>query len=239
MGSIKRLTLENVINCRDLGGYQCENGVTEFNRFLRCGMPITPTQDDIIKLLQYGVSTVIDLRGDWECETMPSVFKFLEGVDYHHYCLFEINAATSTDFDGSLEKSYEIGIENYKENYAKVLNIIANAKDGCILYNCYFGKDRTGVLTALLLSIAGVSAEDIIADYQVSYTYILSFIEKEKAKPDGTMWETNEANFKSDADNMASLLNYINKKYGSVSGYLKDIGITDETIKKIRDKFYN
>lgn len=238
MGNLRRLQLENVVNCRDLGGYPCDSKSTAFGRFLRCGIPLTPTQADIVALLKHGVTTVIDLRGDFETQTMPSVFKYLDSVDYHHLCLFEINAAIDNDFDGTLARSYEISIENYKENYAKVLNIIANAKDGCILYHCYFGKDRTGMLTALLLYIAGVCFEDIIADYQVSYTYLLPFIEREKAQKNETMWETNEANFLSEADNMASLLNFINKKYGSIMGYLHHIGITDETIEKIRKKFF-
>lgn len=239
MGFLRRLSLNNIINCRDLGGYPCNNGKsTEFGRFLRCGMPLTPTQEDIVELMKYGVSTVLDLRGDWESETMPSVFKFLDGVEYHHVSLFEVNAAVSEEYTGSIEKSYEMGIENYKENYAEALRIIADAKDGCVLFNCYFGKDRTGIMAAILLSIAGASPEDIIADYQVSYTYIVPFIEKEKANPSGTMWETNEENFHSDANNMAALLNYLNKKYGSVMGYVKSIGINDETIEKIRCRFF-
>lgn len=239
MGSLKRLALENIINCRDLGGYPCADGkATEYGRFIRCGMPVTPTQEDIVSVLKYGVKTVIDLRGDWESETYPSVFKFLDSVNYHHVSLFEVNAAISSEYTGSIEKSYEAGIENYKENYAKVLKIIADAKDGGILFNCYFGKDRTGILSAILLSIAGAYPEDIIADYQVSYTYIIKYIEKEKNNPDGTMWETNEENFYSDANNMASLLNYINEKYGSVLGYVKSIGVDDSTVEKIRRRFF-
>ncbi len=240
MGSLRRLALKNIINCRDLGGYPCRNGMTtEFGRFLRCGMPRTPAQEDIVELIKYGVTTVIDLRGEWESETMPSVFRYIDSVDYHHISLFEINAAVSEEYAGSLEKSYEASIENYKENYAKALRIIADAGEGCVLLNCYFGKDRTGILSALLLSIAGAAPEDIIADYQVSYTYILPYIERERNNPDGTMWETNEANFLSDADNMAALLNFINKKYGSVERYIKSIGIFSETTEKIRRKFFN
>lgn len=240
MGNFRRLALENVINCRDLGGYPCKDSrTTEYGRFLRCGMPKTPTQEDIVKLMKYDVSTVIDLRGDWESENMPSVFKFLDGVDYHHVCLFEINAAISDEYAGSIEKSYEASIENYKENYKAVLELIADAKDGCVLINCYFGKDRTGILSALLLSIAGAFPEDIIADYQVSYTYIVSFIEKARAVHDESMWETNDENFLSDANNMASLLNFINKKYGSVMEYIRSIGVDDETIVKIKSRFFD
>lgn len=240
MGSFRRLTLEKIINCRDLGGYPCRDGrVTQFGRFLRCGMPDTPSPEDIVELLKYGVTAELDLRGPWEAENIPSVFKFIDAVEYHHVCLFDVNAAVSEEYSGSLEDSYKISIENYKENYAKALKAIADAKKGCVLFNCYFGKDRTGLLAALLLSIAGVAPEDIIADYQVSYTYILPYIEKEKNNPDGTMWETNEENFYSNPELMASVLNFINKKYGSVLGYVKSIGIDDETIEKIRNRFFD
>ena len=238
MGHYKRLALKNIVNCRDLGGYPCGNDVTKFGRFLRCGIPNTPTQDDLVEIIKYGVTTVIDLRGDWEAENSPSVFKFIDGIDYHHICLLELNVATQSSSVRTLEDSYKYSIDNYKENFAKAINTIADAKKGCILFHCFFGKDRTGLLSAMLLHIAGAMPEDIIADYQTSYTYILSFIEREKAQNSETMWETNEANFRSEANTMANTLNYINEKYGSLSAYLAHIGITPETQKKIRNKFF-
>ena len=238
MGSIRRLKLENIINCRDLGGYVCKDGVTKFGRFLRCGIPDTPTSDDIVEIVKYGVKTVIDLRGDWECEHIPSVFQFLDRVDYHHVCLFEINAALSNEFDGTIEKSYELSIEKYKHRYAEVLKIIADAQEGCILFHCFFGKDRTGMLSTLLLHIAGADREDIIADYQLSYTYILPYIEKERKNPDGNMWETDESNLLSKPSTIISLLNFIDHKYGSVDNYLDNIGITQEIRAKIKTRFF-
>ena len=238
MSFSKRLALKNIVNCRDLGGYPCGDKVTSFGRFLRCGIPTTPTQGDLVEIIKYGVSTVIDLRGNWEADASPSVFNFIDGIDYHHISLLEINAATSAEADRTLEDSYRYSIENYKENFAKALCAIADAKDGGILIHCYFGKDRTGLLSALLLYIAGVSPEDIIADYQVSYTYIISFIERERARNSETMWETNEANFRSDANTMANTLNFINEKYGSVGAYLTEIGVSAETQQKIRNKFF-
>lgn len=239
MSVAKRLSLENIINCRDLGGYPCAGGaVTQFGRFLRCGMPKTPTQDDIVKLMQYGVSTVIDLRGDYECENMPSVFKYLDSVDYHHVRIFEVNAAVSEEYSGKIGSAYIYSIENHKSEYARMLKIIADAKAGCVLFNCYFGKDRTGITAAILMSIAGAALEDIVADYQVSHTYIMPFVERARAAHDESMWETNDENFKSNAETMAAFLNFVNKKYGSLMGYVKSIGVSDETIEKIRKRFF-
>jgi protein-tyrosine phosphatase len=236
MGCAKRLPLENILNCRDLGGYPCENGFTEYGRFLRCGIPETPTENDIVEVLKHGVTTVIDLRDEDEAERIPSVFKFIDEVDYHNICLLEFNAAISEMYHQSLEKSYEYSLENYKDNYKKALETIADAKEGCVLYHCFFGKDRTGMLTMLLLHIAGVCVEDIIADFQTTYTYILPFIKKKKS--DGVVWDENAESFKSTPDSIAYVINYLNTKYGSIDGYLKDIGITNETVIKIKNKFF-
>ncbi len=236
METSKRLQLDSILNCRDLGGYPCPDGVTRFGRFLRCAIPETPTGDDIVKVLQYGVNTVIDLRDKEEAERNPSVFKFLDGVDYHHICLLEFNPAAVEFFGTSLEKSYIYSIENHKQDYKNVLETIADAKDGCILYNCYFGKDRTGLLSAILLYIAGADVEDIIADYQVSYTYLLPFIQKNFSE--GSPWGVEGDFFKSDANTIANLLNFINENYGDISGYLKNIGVTDDTVSKIKNRFF-
>ncbi len=237
MGNLRRLPLEEVINCRDLGGYPCEKGITLFGRFLRCGMPVTPNEKDIVELLKYGVNTVIDLRDEEEAQRIPSVFKFVEGVDYHNICLLEFNAAIAELYHQSLETSYEYSLENYKDNYKKALETIALAKDGCVLFNCYFGKDRTGLLAMLLLYIAGAQTEDIIADFQTSYTYILPYIKKKVAA--GSDWAEDAESYKSSPDSIAYIINYINQKYGSIGSYLDDIGITDETILKIQRKFFD
>ena len=232
----KRLPLEKIINCRDLGGYPCSDGVTSFGRFLRCAIPETPDENDIVELLKYGVNTVIDLRDEAEANRNPSVFKFLDGVDYHHACLLEFNPAAVETFGTDLEKSYEYSIEHHKAGYKKALEAIANAKDGCIMYHCYFGKDRTGLLSVILLHIAGACIEDIIADYQVSYTYLLPFIQKTFA--DGSPWSSGEDFFKSEADTIAQLIAFINSKYGSIDSYLENIGISAEIKANIKKKFF-
>ena len=232
----KRLPLKNIINCRDLGGYPCPEGITEFGRFLRCAIPEAPDENDIVELLKYGVNTVIDLRDEAEAQRNPSVFKFLDGVDYHHICLLEFNPAAVEAFGTDLEKSYEYSVEHHKADYKKVLEAIAEANDGCVMYHCYFGKDRTGLLSVILLYIAGACMEDIIADYQVSYTYLLPFIRQTFA--DGSPWSSGEDFFKSEADVIAELISFINSKYGDINGYLKDIGISDETKAKIKKKFF-
>jgi len=95
------------------------------------------------------------------------------------------------------------------------------------------GKDRTGILASMLLDLAGVCKEDIIADYQVSGTYLSPFYKRELENDTGLIWENNDDHLLSDAKNIASLHDYITEKYGGVQGYLKAAGVTADDIEKV------
>lgn len=234
MNPQRRLVLENIINCRDLGGFPSKYGVTKFGRFLRCAVTAQPTSADLQALKDYGVTTAIDLRGNFEARDMPN--NFHEICDNcHHISLYEINSADLERTRLPLEDSYKLIVDEYKENVARILKVIADAPEGAVLYHCFFGKDRTGILTMLLLSIAGVAREDIVADYQQSYTYLYSFIEEKKE----VLWDTDCNLHYSLPETMVSLLTHITKKYGSVNGYIKSTGTTEETVEKIRSRFFD
>ena len=162
MNSQRRYKLENIVNCRDLGGYPSKYGITEFGRFIRCGTVIRPTDADIKALKKLNVSTVIDLRGDFETVNQPNNFERLTD-NVNHISLYEINVADVKGARIELSDIYKVIVDTYKENIAKVLKTIADAPDGAILYHCFLGKDRTGILSMLLLTIAGVDEDDIVA----------------------------------------------------------------------------
>ncbi len=232
MSTLRRHTFEKILNCRDIGGYPTKHGSTKFGRFLRCGIVNTPEDWEIEKLTMLGVKTTIDLRGTYEAEETPLHLDRIDGADVYNLPLFEINVATNEGMDLDLAQIYEVVIENYKENIAKILNVIADAKDGVILYNCFFGKDRTGILTMLLLSIAGVSKEDIIADYQLTYTYIKSYIKEHHDE----LWSVNAEKHYSLPETMETLMEKIESQYGSVINYIRSTGISDESIRKIKER---
>jgi len=104
--------------------------------------------------------------------------------------------------------------------------------DSGVLFHCAVGKDRTGIVAALLLSLAGVSPPDIIADYQVSGTYIKVLVERfRKEDPTIPSWAG-----LSKAEHMESFLQLFFSQYPSVELYLKEIGLSDDQISAIRDK---
>lgn len=228
----RRYKFENILNCRDIGGYPTPDGVTKFGRFIRCGIVNTPAQWEIDKLNEMEIGTSIDLRGTYEAEEMPLGLERLNGTDVYNLPLFEFNVATKVGMDLPLAQIYAEIADNQLHNISKVLNTIADAKDGIVMYNCFFGKDRTGILTMLLLSIAGVSKEDIIADYQQTYTYIKSYI----LTHSDILWDTNSEKHYSLPETMEELIDRIEEKHGTILEYIRKAGVSDEAIEKIRKK---
>ena len=230
----RRYITENIVNCRDLGGYPtADGGVTAFGRVLRCGILKDPTAEDMKILEKFGIKTVIDLRGNSEKADIPDVFEFMADYDYHHISLLETNPIFSKKCT-DIGAMYILSLTEYKENYARVLRLISNLTEP-FLFHCFAGKDRTGLLAAMLLNAAGVCREDIVADYQVSFTYFKPAYEREIEADTGIIWEKNPAKFYSDPEVMHRILDYFESEFGGVIGYFRFIGLTEEEINRISD----
>ncbi len=225
----RRYILDNIINCRDLGGYPCKDGsVTQFGRFLRAGMPRTPTENDMRFLNEYGIKSVLDLRGSKEAVIYPSFRACKTDIGYNHVSLLEINPA-QVSTHASMPELYEETLESYSQSIVKALKIIISTGTP-FLFHCFLGKDRTGVLTMFLLHLAGVGSEDIIADYEISYSYLEAFFIHEEAIKSGLLWDSEEYQRRSDRKNILEVINFINQKYGSIDNYLLTNGMTEQEL---------
>ena len=125
-------------------------------------------------------------------------------------------------------------IENYCcmiENGTAIVNIfgaMANAAGG-VLFHCQEGKDRTGIISALLLLLAGVSDIDIYADYEISNVYLYEMIKKAKTiLPDHLLYVRPEY--------MENILKYLRETYGTIENYLLSKGIFETEIYKLKNK---
>lgn len=233
MEAQRRYILENIVNCRDIGGYPSKYGCTKFGRFIRGGTVDRPTESDIGTLRELNISTVIDLRGDFEFDNQPNGMERLTD-NVNHVSLYELNVAEAKDMKMTITEVYEYIVDNYKENICKALKAVANAPEGAVFYHCFLGKDRTGILSMLLLTIAGVSEDDIVADYQLTYTYLENYIHTHA----DSLWDTNAEMHYSLPQTMRALISYVKEKYGSITEYIKLTGISDEEIEKIRRRFF-
>lgn len=262
MKKARRLLLKGLYNARDLGGFPtADGGVTKFGVFVRSEAPCDLPDEDIGALKDYGITTTIDLRGSGEKNSRPSSLK--DVMDYIEKPLF--NEAAIYD-DKDREASREEGgaqppkpkhghSQDWGEQYKQMaeeargwaidmLDIAANC-DGGLLYHCTTGKDRTGLFSCYLLSVCGVAREDIAADYCISQIYLAPVYARMRSgkmdlgpAPDGAdVPKMDDSFFKTPAEAMLTLIDYLVDKYGSVVDYLRLIGVSEETMDKIRNKF--
>lgn len=230
-----RLPLNGASNTRDLGGYATDEGkVTNYRIFLRSDGICHCDEKDITFLKEYPVKTVIDFRNDEELKAYPPQLKDVKGINYENvqFNIKEMKADITKEVSTfNVAKGYVKLIEA-KEIIRDIFKVIANNDEGCILFNCMSGKDRTGLVAMLLLGLAGVGKADIIANYQVSFTYMC-----ENPRFIRDFSSSNSKVFYSKADNIKSIYSYITDKYKNFYNYLLSCDISKEDLEKIKYRF--
>ena len=229
-----------LINCRELGGMPLRDGhVFRSGLFLRSGAPSElKTREEFEQVKAYGVKNVIDFRGVTELERCGNPFRDDADTNFYSIPLFigdpgDVNNDTMQFLrTHHLGDYYVIIMEQLGDKVAQVLRILLNA-EGLTLYHCAHGKDRTGVISAILYLIAGADREDIVTNYKVSYDYLEDFLKPLiDAAPDDM-----KHTLRSDEINIRIFLKYIDDKWdGKVENYLISNGMTESEIKALRDK---
>ena len=233
-----RLVLENLHNARDLGGLRSEiGGCTAYHRFIRFGDPSYLNECDLDELIRYPVGTVIDLRSEEEIARHATPFMNVPSVLYRNISLFESDPDQADDatvqiaIDGCLGTLYIHLLETRQIQFSQIFREMLAAPDGAILFHCTHGKDRTGIIAALLLLLVQVSRSDIIENYSVTYDYIKPLVD-----PKITALPSNMRHIlKSDAENMELLLDYLDDSYdGKAEYYLEEIGLSEYEIHNLK-----
>ncbi len=229
-----------LINCRELGGMPLRDGhVFRSGLFLRSGAPSElKTREEFEQVKAYGVKNVIDFRGVTELERCGNPFRDDADTNFYSIPLFigdpgDVNNDTMQFLrTHHLGDYYVIIMEQLGDKVAQVLRILLNA-EGLTLYHCAHGKDRTGVISAILYLIAGADREDIVTNYKVSYDYLEDFLKPLiDAAPDDM-----KHTLRSDEINIRIFLKYIDDKWdGKVENYLISNGMTESEINALRDK---
>jgi protein-tyrosine phosphatase len=225
---LRRIPLSGTLNTRDLGGYPARNGATQFGRIIRSDVPLSLSRQDIGILTNLGVTAAIDFRSASEITAKPSAFSLLPDFSYFH-CPFAIGNQDPGSAEG-VPPLYARIISDFPI-MRRVMQTIAG-QPGAVVIHCAAGKDRTGVVSALLLLTVGVSESDILVDYQISYTYRRRLIDALRRQHPGLP----EYVGRTDMIYMEKTLDQFFKTYGSIHHYLKGIGLSDEEINQLRSK---
>ena len=227
-----RLPMEKAFNVRELGGYAARKGkITCYHEFLRSDSLYGITKEDEEFLLDYGVEAVIDLRGEPEAVRCPNPLAGYEEVDYINLPFITDNVLDMREVrdQGFDPCKFYVNLTEYKEMVAQIMRFIIDHRDGCVLFHCTAGKDRTGVVAMILLGICGVSKEDIMANYEVSFSYLDKHVTVNYG-------EGLEDLNNSKREWIAAAYDNIMDNYGSFKNYLLECGLTKKEIRRIRKK---
>ena len=168
------LTWDGCQNVRDLGGLNtCDGRLTRWGAVVRSDSPARLTAQGWSALYAYGIRTIITLRTHGMVEDELNFSPRYPDIETVQAAIEDITDKeflqkwAATDLC-STPLYYRDALKRWPERHAAVISAIARARPGGVLFHCIRGHDRTGIIALLLLALAGVAPNDILADYELS-----------------------------------------------------------------------
>ncbi len=232
----RALTFEGCVNFRDLGGYRTTDGMAlGWRRLFRADGLHRLTAADHRQLIDLGVATVIDLRTVDEAEQRGRFPVTEVPVRYVDLPLTDV-LPTTEELPSWAEASY------VASRYALMVSEGGPALTGAFaalasgdslpaIFHCSAGKDRTGVLSALILAFLGVPDETIVADYALSAPAMERLLERLQAEyPDAVeeVLRYAPAVLQVRPETMEEFLQTLRDEYGSYAALAASLGVTDD-----------
>lgn len=226
------LDAEGAFNLRDIGGYRAARGVVRQGVVLRGGHLCQLTPAGVAQLRRLGVRTVLDLRRPSEVATGPGPFG--ESDDPRG-----LNLPLLVDEPGfagqppPLTEVYRRILDTFQPQFRAVFEELGRPGALPALIHCTAGKDRTGLVVALLLELVGVPHGPIIADYSAS-EQALATASAFAAYREQAIGAGRASLLTAPGDLMASTLAYLDARYGGAAGYLAASGVSAPALERLR-----
>ncbi len=235
----RRIVLEGAVNFRDQGGYPTENGrFVRWRRLFRSDSLHDLTESDVQTITgTLGLTTIVDLRSINSVLEDGRGLLALSGIAYHNYPFLErrgIEPPTSGSDPGErLTAIYQWILLNAGTLMAQAFNALAQDVNQPALFHCNAGKDRTGVLGATLLSVLGVSREDVVADFLMTNEVIDGILARIKKMP-GFQDSTRDG-IMAPQSAIEKFLDVMQREFGGPESYLLRHGVQQETINVFKE----
>lgn len=235
----RHLNWPHCYNARDLGGLPIGGRKeTRWGAVIRSDVLNRLTEEGQEALLAYGVRTIIDLRSPREAVEAPSIFAADERITYLNLPLetFEPHVGALIGQATTRGEIYGIILDHYTDEMAAVMRAIAQAQPSGIVIHCHAGKDRTAIISALLLRLVGVPVEEVAADYAASQVRLWPLYEKAVAEAGGENKLGFWAKPSTTEEMMIEMLAHLDADYGGVASYLSAAGLTAGELDRLRQR---
>jgi len=249
---VTTLAWDGCLNVRDLGGLPTEDGGrTRVGTVVRSDNIRQLSDDGWRSLAAHGVTRIVDLRWPEELAldhardhardvdidvVHVSVLGESWNEDPTYVARLDAHLDSVDDVSDHYAWSYLDFLERYRDRFGRAVAAVADA-DGAVVVHCAGGKDRKGLVSALLLRLAGVSLDEIGRDYALSGpnlaprndVWMAQVTDEDERRRRAKLLET-------PAEAMVCVLAALEERYGGVAGYLRAAGLDDQQIEGVRER---
>ena len=236
----RHIPFTHLHNFRDLGGYSTAEGrAVRWGRLYRADSLGKLRGEDWVRFQELGVRTVIDLRYPWEIDAKGRVPE-AEGLVYANLSI-EHRPYDQAEIDPALDpwryladRYAEVALDGAAE-LREALELIADG-DAPQVFHCASGKDRTGLLAALVLTLLGVDEDTVAADFALTELATERLVaDWQAAHPDRKLrWP---GYGRAPEDVIRLFLTDVRATYGSVEAYVRDhVGVDDAVVGRLRER---
>jgi protein-tyrosine phosphatase len=257
------IDLDGLANLRDVGGIPTvDGGAIAQGRLLRSDNLQSLTQTDVAKLAELGLSDVIDLRSEYEAEQEGPTPLVGTSVTQHQFSMFRewregvgkdkpderpevlpeealpwVDLEPQVQLENETAAVYLSYLLDRPDSVLGALRAIANAP-GAALVHCAAGKDRTGTIVALALTLAGAERDAIIDDYAASSERMQAIVDRllsSSTYADNLTGRPLSSHL-TYPETMVAYLDHLDSAYGGVEPDLEKFGWTDDDTERLRAK---
>jgi protein-tyrosine phosphatase len=240
--SSRRLDWPDCRNTRDLGGLPIPGGLIRSGVLVRSDNLHSLTVAGQEAMAAYGVTKVIDLRSESEVATSPSPFAPAESaalpvaaLTYAHLPLVDDATMLKMADASDMFERYLMMLEDRPAAFSEIFSTLARA-EGTVVFHCFAGKDRTGMVAAMSLALAGVGVDAIAADYAETDSQMAARYEDWLAAAPPEQLQAMRDDLRCPPERIVGVLEHIDKRWGSVEGYLAAAGVPSSDISNLRSK---
>jgi protein-tyrosine phosphatase len=236
----RRLSFELVFNVRDLGGLPTHDGrTTRIGQLFRADGVQRLAGADLARARALGLRTVIDLRTLGEIDHGGRFPVEAYEVDWHHLPMIrrmwsEDDLAATDGAVPFLRDRYVEMLTDGGESLPRIVELVASG--GPSLFHCAAGKDRTGVVAAVLLGLVGVPHDEIADDYHATAAAMAAMVDwLTVTYPEAIDAMTSQPPeyLEAPREAMLAFLDHVDDRYGSIEGLARELGVTDETVDRL------
>jgi protein-tyrosine phosphatase len=245
--------LEGSFNFRDLGGYPGRAGRTvRWGRLFRSDSLHELTAEDVDLLREMGLRTVVDLRTERELHRTGRGPLGPERVAYHHLQVVREAVRGDGGTDGAaagesvaapapagddLSARYLWYLDVGRDALVEALTLLGDVDRYPLVFHCAAGKDRTGVLAALVLDILGVDHPTIVADYVITAERIGVIVERWRADPEFAerLDKVPASRLRVEASTMEGFLAGLSAEHGGARAWALAAGVPEGALHRMVD----